>query len=413
MTMDNRVTWMHSGQIGAPQMNGAAGSNGQMLQVLDSCLIDGFNPQTVTSTTKTATTVTLTYGVSHGYELSQIIEVSGATDTALNGNHRIIGKSTNTLTIDAVGVAITTGAIATKVSPLGWESIFGATTPLKRAYRSNNMQSSKTVLYLDMTIPESSGYNGANPVKRAMVDLCENMSTLGAQINSYTSTFNNRPTLRNGKMFWYQCRGYDRPTAVNEPTNREWVVVGNDKMFYFFNVWQSFATAGANERDMFGFGDFDDLSGANTASNCGWIGVVNNNDLDAIYSAKIGATIGGNSPTLTSNSGLMIKRANNTGSLSPFILTTDSATALIASYYSGLVGSASNFPNPATQSIIGLPVYVMTDQDMRAKLPALLSIPQNMGSNVAGFDKLVSNNKLVVAVGSVGITGFFALDLGA
>ena len=79
---DKRFTWMHSGQLGAPQMNGAAGSNGQMLQVLDACLIDGFNPQTVTIATKTATTVTLTFGVSHGYEVGQLILVSGATDAA-------------------------------------------------------------------------------------------------------------------------------------------------------------------------------------------------------------------------------------------------------------------------------------------------------------------------------------------
>src|SRR5690606_28768003 len=101
--MSDRFTWMHSGQVGAPQMNGASGSNGQMLQVLDACLIDGFNPQTVTMATKTATTVTLTFGVVHSYAERQIVTVSGATDAALNGRHRVVSTTTNTITIDAVG----------------------------------------------------------------------------------------------------------------------------------------------------------------------------------------------------------------------------------------------------------------------------------------------------------------------
>lgn len=411
MTLSTDFNWFHSGQLGAQQMNGAAGSNGQMLQVLDSCLIDGYNPQTVISATKTAITVTLTYGVSHGYELNQIVLISGANDTVLNAKHRIVSKTSNTITIDAIGVAALTGTMITKVAPLGWQSIFGATTPLKRAYRSNNEQSSKTVLYLDMSYPTSSGYNSANPAKRAMVDLCENMTTLGVQINSYTNSFNNRPTIRNGKMFWYQCRGYDRPTAVNDSENRQWVVVGNDKVFYLFNLWQSFDIAANATRDTFGFGDFDDLQGITTASNCGWIGIVNSNDTDAYYYTKIGASIGGSAPTLTDNSGVMVKRANNTGGLSPFIFATDGAATL---YYSGAQGDSTNFPNPATQSVIGLPVYAMTDQNLRARLPALLAIPQNMNNNVAALDRLTENQKLIVSVGSqLAIAGFLALDLGA
>lgn len=404
---DKRFTWMHSGQLGAPQMNGAAGSNGQMLQVLDACLIDGFNPQTVTIATKTALTVTLTFGVSHGYELSQIIAVSGATDAVLNGNHRIASKTTNTVTIDAAGVAVTTGTIVTKVAPLGWQSIFGVTDPLKRAYRSNNMQSSKTVLYLDMTIPASSGYNAANPVKRAMVDMCENMTALGTQINSYTSVFNNRPAIRNGKMFWYQCRDGAKNSPVTTTANRSWVIVGSDTCFYLFNDYRA-TDDGTTQRDTYFFGDMLEVSGSETISNCGWIGAVNANDAEDRYALFIGGTLGGELSDTVNTKGFMTKAFNGSGTLNPLVLSADGSDA---PHFSGAEGLVSNFPNPANQSIIGLSVYSLTAQHLRAKLPALRYIPQNMSARASEFDKLAINDTVIVAVGSNYTVGFFALDL--
>lgn len=45
---DKRFTWIHSGQLNAPQMDGVKLSEGQMLKVLDAVLATGFNPQTAT-----------------------------------------------------------------------------------------------------------------------------------------------------------------------------------------------------------------------------------------------------------------------------------------------------------------------------------------------------------------------------
>lgn len=403
---------MHAGQLGAPQMNGAAGSNGQMLQVLDACLINGFNPQTVTTATKTATSATLTFGVSHGYEVGQLILVSGATDAALNGNHRIISKATNTVTIDAVGVAVTTGTITTKVAPLGWQSIFGTTDPLKRAYRSNSMQSSKTVLYLDMSLPTSHGYNTTNPAKRAMVDMCENMTTLGTQINSYTSAFNNRPTIRNGKMFWYQCRGTTKTEAVSVAQNRSWIVVGNDKFFFLLNEWQFVNPYGQHLRDLFAFGDMLSMKGEVSASNCGWLGATSVNDADTIYFAHNGAQIGGAFITASDIRGYMIKSYNGTGTLKPFLLTTSGREEIVIS---GREGAASNYPNPATQSMLGLPIYTLVaDEHLRARIPSILFVLQNLNDNYAALDMLASSDTLVASMAgqyASGNNGFFAFDL--
>lgn len=415
--MSDKFTWMHSGQLGAPQMSGASGSNGQMLQVLDGCLINGFNPQTVTIATKTATTVTLTFGVLHGYELSQIIEVSGATDAALNGKHRITHKTDTTITIDAVGVAVTTGAIKTKVAPLGWESIFGSIDPLKRAYRSNDMQSSKTVLYLDMTLPAGHGYNATNPAKRAMVSLCEDMTTLGVQINSYSDTENNYATNVNGKLFWYQCRNNLKSGAVNESENRNWVVIGNGKFFYFLNEWQ-FLKKNKIYRDFYAFGDMEYLSGEIGTGNCGWVGTTNVNDADTVNIASVGAVIGGDVTKSSEVSGFMVTGVNGGGYMRPFVLVTNgflqNTTFTLTS--SGKEGVTENYPNPSTLSILGFPTYTATVVSLRAKMPAMLTIHQNLNDNFNGLDKMVSNSVLVASVfysraRNADGYGFFAFNL--
>lgn len=406
--MLDKFTWMHSGQVGAPQMNGAAGSNGQMLQVLDACLIDGFNPQTVTIATKTATNVTLTFGVSHGYELGQLILVAGATDAALNGKHRVKTKTATTITIDAVGVAATTGAITTKAAPLGWQSIFGSADPLKRAYRSDSLESSKTVLYLDMTLPTGNGYNATDPAKRAMVSMCEDMTTLGVQINSYTDAENNYATNPNGRLLWYQARANSRAAAVNSDINRSWVIVGNDKVFYFFNAWTTQTAAVNQSRDFFAFGDFLGLDGKENKLNCGWLGAINTNDSSNVSSAFVGAGIGGESTVSADIKGYMIKSYNGTGSLKPLVMSSDGG---ITKYLSGYKSSIPDFPNPATQGLLGLPIYIMSDTGFRAIMPSILNIYQTLGSHTA-WDKVVTDNILIVALyASASANSFFALDL--
>ncbi len=406
---DKRFTWMHSGQVGAPQMNGAAGSNGQMLQVLDACLIDGFNPQTAISASKTATSVTLVYGVAHGYELSQDVMVTGASDSNLNGRHRVMAKTDTSLTISAAGVTSVAGTIVTKVAPLGFESIFGSIDPLKRAYRSKDIQSSRTVLYLDMSLPTGHGYNTTNPVKRAMVDMCENMTVLGTQINSYTSAYNNKPTVRNGKMLWYQCREATKNQAVTRADSTDWVIVGSDTFFYIFNDFRGFLSSDLR-RDNYFFGDMFTLSGVATPSNCGWLGAVNPNDTDNRSAAFIGGTIGGSATLVEQTKGFMIKSANGSGALNPLVLSIDGTERIVGS---GLEGLDTHFPNPASQSILGLPIYALTAQHLRAKLPLLHFIPQNMSSNVVDFDKLVAGNSLTVSVETISGIGFLSLFLGA
>ena len=408
MATDSRFNWFSSTQLGAEQMTGIKNSEGQFLTVLDSVLITGYNTQAVASITNTATNVKLTYAAAHGYSLGQLVLVAGATDANLNGRHRVIAKTELTITIDAIDVAVLTGTITTNVAPLGWQSIFGSTTPLKRAYRSLKPTSTKSILFLDMSYPTGHGYNSTNPAKRVMVDVCENMTVLGTQINSYTSVYNNRPTIRNGKMFWYQCRDITKTTAVTAGEQRNWVIVGNDTCFFIFNDWRT-AVNPLPQRDTYFFGDMLDLSGAASIRNCGWIGTINSNDTTDLYAATTGGYIGGDPSDSTAAKGLMMKQADGSGTVGPLTLSADGLFSLASS---GAQGETTNVPNASTQALVGFPTYVLTSQGLRAKIPSLLSIPQNMGARQLDFDKQVFDNTLIVGVEANYSLGFLGLDLG-
>lgn len=411
---DKRFTWIHSGQTGAPQMDGVKLSEGQLLKVLDAGLVTGFNTQNAIKATSTASTVTLTYAAGHGYELRQLIEVNGATDTKLNGRHRVIEKTKETITLDAKGVTVFTGSIITKIAPLGFESMFGDTDPLKRAYRSANLQGTRTVLYLDASLPTGHGYNTANPSKRLMVNICQDMTVLGTQINSYTDAVNKKTTYKNGSLFWYQARPYTKTDPTVNVEFRPWVIVGNGDVFYLFNEWQDYNPIGNKLRDLYAFGDVTSLGGATDQYNCLWIGAITKNDADTMYQASTGGQIGGDIDTTPI--GFFIKDHTGTGTLQNFVFSTDGSAAVRNTGHSAEVPLIP-FPNPVSQSILGFPIYTLTKKGLRALMPRLLSIPQHIQNNIATYDLAITGNILTVAVfyssQTSGIeNGFYAIDLG-
>lgn len=405
---DKRITYMHSRQLNAPQMNAAEGSNGQLLQILDACLVGGYNTQSVTSVTKTADTVKLAFGLPHGYGAKQLLLISGASDAKLNGRHRIQSITEQTVTINLTGVSSTAGTISTKVAPLEFESIFGNTNPLKRAYRSNNELGTKTVLYLDMTV--LSGYHATQPARRAMVSACENMVELGVQINSYTDAINNYASNPNGSLFWYQNRNISKTTAVTSTINEDWVIVGNGDFFYLFHEYGD-DTRYQNQgfRDFHAFGDMNSFSGDYDRYNCYLSAYVNTNDATNVQvrSSFIGAKSG------KDNAGFFIKAYDGVANLPPANIMP-----MYTSSYTFISGYGSSntmaYPNPSTNSIITMPMYLFTANGLRAEFPALRFIPQNLESNFSTFDRTIVDDLLLVGLhhGSSGAyVGFYAIDL--
>lgn len=411
---DKRFTWMHSGQLEAPQMDGVKLSEGQLLKVLDAALVNGFNVKTATGVTTTATTATITFPSEHGYEVKQLVSISGATDVKLNGRHRVISKTRETITVNAAGVTSLSGTIVTKVAPLEFESLFGDSVATKRAYRSSNIESTQTVLYLDGTLPTGAGYNTTNPAKRYMVDLCENMTTLGTMINGYTSVLNNKVKNKNGSMFWYQARPAGKLDPCTSPDYRSWVLIGNGDIFYLFNEWQDYSALGSKLRDLYIFGDIVSLGDNADQYNCVWAGSIQPNDIDGLYQASLGGSVGGD--IIGYPTGFFIKEYTGVGTLQPFSFTVDGG---VTEKYSGNNAEIYTIPvpNPVSQSLVCFPIHALTTTGLRGSFPGLMYIPHNLSNNRASYDLVFTGNVITVAVASGRSTsgldnGFYAIDLG-
>lgn len=262
-------------QLNAPQMPTNTTSDGQMLSVLDAALLTGCCPNTVASVEIVGETVKLTFGVLHGYMLHQFLVLAGATSPLLNGKHRITAVTETTVSIAKGAITDISGTITTLIAPLGWESLFGTADPLKRAYRSKDATSTKTVLYLDCSFksPKTEYVASGTRFKRAAVVVCKNMTTLGVAIEPYTPPIVSTPTnIRDGQFHWMQAVEYTPNYELNGwgyPT--PWVICGDGKFFYFFigysMYYQDEAMSNSNRmhlattrRSLYFFGDLPRVS---------------------------------------------------------------------------------------------------------------------------------------------------------
>ena len=97
-----------SNQTGAPVLNGTVGS---LIDVLDACLVNGYNQVDVSSMTRSGSTVTVTCATAHGYEnpltnywvqdgVGNVCTIAGATQTEYNGDWPISYVSDTIFTFD-------------------------------------------------------------------------------------------------------------------------------------------------------------------------------------------------------------------------------------------------------------------------------------------------------------------------
>lgn len=298
------VSYFSSSQAGAPQIDATDPSG--LLKILDFCLITGGVDKSVVSVEIESNNVTLGYGLGHDYRLNQVILVTGANDANINGLKKITALTSNTVTFVAVGALNNQGSITTKLAPLGWESIFGKTDPLKRAYRSRSQKNAKRVLYLDMGYPASAGYHASSPARRAMVSVCDDMQVLGTQINSLTDTFNNKPSDPNGNLFWYQARDLQKTAAVTTTKKLTWKVVGNKDFFYLLVAWNTSSVfIDTILQDCYGFGEHINIDDVNPE--CTFLSAISNkNDNYDWAVGSLGATL---DSSANSNSTITFKSA--------------------------------------------------------------------------------------------------------
>lgn len=378
----SNVTWFSSAQSSMPAIN-AKDPDG-IIKVLDACLVQGGIDKSVLTATIVDNTVVLDFGVGHGFNLYQNIYITGADDNLLNGTHKVVSATNNTATIAIVGVLSGSGAIKAKIAPLGYESIFGKTDPLKRAYRSLAQSSSKRVLYLDMGYPVPSNYSSTSPARRAMVSVCEDMQEIGVQINSYTDLINDNPAEPNGSLFWYQSRVATRAESVpSRPV--AWKLVGNGDFFYLCVSWSNWF-GGEIRHDVFGFGEYVSLGGSNDRTFVS--AIINNNDTTSeLYEGSLGSKMSGDATSnyvLTSIDGVFGKH--------PMCVISGLTPQPIIS---GLTGAV--YPSPSGSFLFTHTPKILSNGGIVGFMPSMQFIDHSMNG---GFDNEVIDGVLIVRVNS-------------
>jgi hypothetical protein len=239
MPADTSVKFLHSAMTGAPTITGAVGC---IVSLLDACLVNGFGTGTVDSIVVSNNLATVTRAAGHPMEVGAVALIAGATPTGLNGEKKVLSVTTTTYTFEATGISnqTATGTITHKLAPLGWGKPFSSTNI--GVYRSNNIQGTQAYLRVN---DSHSGDGSTN--QNAGVRGYESMTDVSTGTGMFPTLAQSSVTASN----W--AKDFDNGT-----TPREWVIVGDDRMFYFWHIHRG-NPASANDRAFSHtnyFGDF-------------------------------------------------------------------------------------------------------------------------------------------------------------
>ncbi|WP_022949513.1 hypothetical protein [Methylohalobius crimeensis] len=208
------VKWFTSDMTGAPQITGSDSfPTGELIALLDACLLNGFNAQGLDSLTYDSGTgkCTGTVNAGHGFSQYQVILIEGANEAAFNGEHRITALDATTFQFTpatAPGVATATGTITAKAAPVGqWEKAFSATN--KAVYRSTDPLATGYYLRVDDTVS-----GRARPVRgyESMTDVDTGSNAFGHASGHFavsSSGTNQWALVGDARLFYVHFRGGD------------------------------------------------------------------------------------------------------------------------------------------------------------------------------------------------------------
>ena len=239
------VYYFDNTMANAPVLTGA---DGAMLQILDACLCNGFGTVTVDALTVVDEIATATVSTGHGLAmysdsaLGPVIEISGATPDALNGQHRVTAVTNAAIFSFAVSGATdgtASGTITAKRAAPGWQKVFSGTS--KAAYRPP--AGSRLYLRADDTgALEHAGYYGYCTLVRGY----EQMTDVDTGINPFPTP------AQKGTKAW--MKSYNNTSSA-----RAWRLFADDSRMLLFANWY-----GDSKLEPYLFGDLVSYRAADT-----------------------------------------------------------------------------------------------------------------------------------------------------
>ena len=233
-------------------LNGLTLSNnwGDMIRLLDTCLVNGLPLPSVTSASIDAQgDITLNLYADHKSLLFQIVELSGFEPAEINGKYRIKGTPTATkLILKATHVGKTVTKIGTtKLASLSYDIAFRDSADVKRAYRSKNPRTEHPFIRVDETISDGTNSYTSTYAKSAMVGLIENMTHIDdyqnpdvlqlpvdiANISKNWNITGVGSSVVRGWSRWHWASGSDYESNAPSNSTRTFTLCGNSNAFYF------------------------------------------------------------------------------------------------------------------------------------------------------------------------------------
>ena len=208
---DISVKWFHSNMPGAPVLRGEPGA---LIELLDACLISGFDARTPDSITVAGEVATVTLGGGNPFERHAVVTITGASAAGLNAEWRIATSAASSFTFACPGVAdgTATGA-SVRREPAGWGKPFSAAN--KGVYQSADPLS--TQLYLrvndtDARYTRVRGYESMTDVDTGtglFPTLAQHAETLWTWLKSTTAdtTPHKWRMFADGRFFWLLLEG--------------------------------------------------------------------------------------------------------------------------------------------------------------------------------------------------------------
>ncbi|WP_180182741.1 hypothetical protein [Acinetobacter sp. YH01020] len=259
--MSGPVKWFTFEDFGAPELNN---QQGDLINVLDACLITGLGVQTIHSITIENGVAVATFNSAHRLNQFQVVELSGASSNILNAEFKILGLTFNTIEflVDLPDQVIAEN-ISCRLAPLGWSKLFNGNQ--KAVYQAKNSERNPYFFRIDDNRDTAYSASYAKFAKVGILESCNDIDDLtgvqapfdpGNPNKNWTST-GSGSTVISGWFKWYYAVANNAATSTGIYESygvtsgaREWLLVGDDDTFYILPNF----TVGGNGYSLYGFG---------------------------------------------------------------------------------------------------------------------------------------------------------------
>lgn len=348
--MTGKVKWFSSENINAPELNNNWGS---LLNVIKSCLIDGFGIQPFHSIEVSNGVAIATFPSNHNLQIFQWIEISGSSQTILNDEFKILGLTPNTIEflVDLPDQTITE-PMSCKLPTLGWSMPFSDTG--RAVFRAKATSKNPYFLRVDDTCDPLHTPTRAKFAKVGILETCTGIDDISGNQAPFDPLLPTKNWIgtgtagaTNAMIGWarwvYATADSSNSSNIALTANaingiRDWVLVGDDENFFILPATvPNHATSGYKDYSVcYGFGVFE-------GKDCPFLTA--RHDYNSIGTAGLS---GADHTFSNSSSGYLILLKNRNGSY----VTGSTVTATSASLNYGLDTSrATGYSNTYAENV--------------------------------------------------------------